>query len=218
MKEKNESGLKIDCPKVISEIEGFIKSKVESLNRRGVVLGLSGGLDSTVVAYLGVRSLGNQEVFGLFLPERDSSPESEKNALLVADKLGIKLQTKSLTENLKNLGTYSTPAAKTMKSELATHLLHKALSRIIGINPFFGKSQRQVCSTNDKIFHPSAGDAILSWWRRGVRSSKKLKLEVAGQACCLECPFGKFLLKSKSAQMGTPKDTFSRPSPDDFAS
>lgn len=136
MHKRNQSFLRINCAKTSLEIEGFIKSKVESLNRRGVVLGLSGGLDSTVVAYLGVRSLGNQEVFGLFLPERDSSPESEKDALLVADKLGIKLQTKSLTESLKDLGTYSTPAAKTMKSKLATHLLHKALSRIIGINLF----------------------------------------------------------------------------------
>lgn len=81
MQNKNESFLKVDCAKAVLEIEGFIKSKVEALNRRGVVLGLSGGLDSTVVAYLSARSLGNQKVFALFLPERDTSAESKKGCL-----------------------------------------------------------------------------------------------------------------------------------------
>jgi NAD+ synthase len=94
MQNKNESILSINCVESISKIEGFIKDKIESLNRRGAVLGLSGGLDSTVVAYLAVRSLGNQKVFGLFLPERDSSPESEKDAFLVADKLRMKIRGK----------------------------------------------------------------------------------------------------------------------------
>jgi NAD+ synthase len=131
MQNRNESCLQINCVKTALEIEEFIKSKVESLKRRGVVLGLSGGLDSTVVAYLSVRSLGKDKVFALFLPERDSSPESKKDAFLVADKLGIKLEMKSLTESLKNLGTYSTPAAKTMKSRLPTRLLHQSLSKIM---------------------------------------------------------------------------------------
>jgi NAD+ synthase len=136
MQNKNESVLSINCVESISKIEGFIKDKVESLNRKGVALGLSGGLDSTVVAYLAVRSLGNQKVFGLFLPERDSSPESEKDAILVADKLGMKLEVKSLTISLKNLGAYSTPAAKTMKSKLSTRLLQQALSKVLGRSLF----------------------------------------------------------------------------------
>jgi hypothetical protein len=44
MQNKNESILSINCIESISKIEGFIKDKIETLNRRGVVLGLSGGL------------------------------------------------------------------------------------------------------------------------------------------------------------------------------
>jgi len=59
MQNKNESHLRIDCAKTVSEIEEFIKSKVESLACRGVVLGLSEGLDSALGAYDTIRSLGN---------------------------------------------------------------------------------------------------------------------------------------------------------------
>lgn len=136
MQNKNESFLKINCVKSVSEIERFIKSKLEDLNRRGVVLGLSGGLDSTVVAYLSVRSLGKEKVFALFLPERDSSPESEKDALLVRDELRIRLEIKSLTQCLKTLGCYSTPISKALKTKISTSLPYKTLSKTAGINFF----------------------------------------------------------------------------------
>jgi NAD+ synthase len=128
--------LRIDCAKSASEIEGFIKSKVEALNRKGVVLGLSGGLDSTVVAHLAVRSLGKEKVSALFLPERDTSPESEKDAFLVRDKLGIRLDIKSLTECLKALGCYSTQVSKMLKTKIGTGLPYKLLSETVGINFF----------------------------------------------------------------------------------
>lgn len=128
--------LKINCVESVSEIERFIKSKVEGLNRNGVVLGLSGGLDSTVVAYLSVRSLGKNKVFALFLPERDSSAESEKDVLLVRDKLGIRLEIKSLTPCLKTLGCYSTSVSKALKTKMFTRLSYKALSKTTGLNFF----------------------------------------------------------------------------------
>ena len=46
------------------------------LRRKGVVVGVSGGIDSSVVAGLAVRALGKERVFALFTPETDSSSDS----------------------------------------------------------------------------------------------------------------------------------------------
>ncbi len=60
-----------------------------SLHRRGVVLGLSGGVDSSLSAALSVRAFGPQRVLGLFMPERDSADDSLTLGRLVAEHLGI---------------------------------------------------------------------------------------------------------------------------------
>ena len=56
-------------------------------HRKGAVVAMSGGVDSSVVATMAVRVLGKGRVLGLFLPERDSSPDSLRLAQLVARSL-----------------------------------------------------------------------------------------------------------------------------------
>lgn len=57
---------------------------------RGVVVGLSGGLDSSVVAYLCVKALGSERVLGLILPDSDVTPKGDfDDALMIAENLGI---------------------------------------------------------------------------------------------------------------------------------
>ena len=80
---------------------------IDRLRRKGVVLGLSGGIDSAVTAALCVRALGKERVFGLFMPETDSSPESLRYGKLVADALGIRTQTEDITTILKAAGCYT---------------------------------------------------------------------------------------------------------------
>lgn len=82
--------LKIDCAQAAAQIEAAIRSIVAGdLRRRGVVLGLSGGIDSSVSAALSVRALRKQRVLGLFMPETDSDPESLRLGQLLAGTLGI---------------------------------------------------------------------------------------------------------------------------------
>lgn len=83
--------LRIDPPKEAARIQAAIRDAVfQDLRRKGVVLGLSGGVDSSVVAALCVCALGEDRVLGLFMPEADSSPDSLRLGLLVANTLGIK--------------------------------------------------------------------------------------------------------------------------------
>jgi NAD+ synthase len=82
--------LQIDPARETERIVAAIREQVTaSLRRRGVVLGLSGGIDSSVCAALCARALGPKRVLGLLMPEHDSSSDSEDLGRLLAEHLGI---------------------------------------------------------------------------------------------------------------------------------
>lgn len=128
--------MKIDCEKTTAQIINFIQKKKDVLNKNGLVVGLSGGIDSTVVAYLAVKALGKDEVFGLILPERDSDPQSKKDALLVADNLKIKTKIISITQALKILRCYESISAKVLKNRYSTYFFHQLTKIAKGKQPF----------------------------------------------------------------------------------
>jgi NAD+ synthase len=99
--------LEIDAPKVIGEIEAKIRDSVFfDLKRKGVVLGLSGGIDSSVAAALCAKALGNERVLGLLMPEADSSADSLRLGRLVADNLQIRTALEDIGPILKAAGCY----------------------------------------------------------------------------------------------------------------
>lgn len=99
--------LKIDASKVAEQIEGGIREGVcRQLKRKGVVLGLSGGIDSSVAAALCVRALGSERVLGLFMPEAESSPDTTRLAHLLADFLRIRTVLEDISPILKAAGCY----------------------------------------------------------------------------------------------------------------
>jgi NAD+ synthase len=76
------------------------------LHRRGFVIAMSGGVDSSVCAALAVRAVGPERVFGLLLPERDSSSDSTNRGSLLAEQLGIEYQIVNIAPTLQALGCY----------------------------------------------------------------------------------------------------------------
>ena len=76
------------------------------LNRRGLVVAMSGGIDSSVCAALAVQAVGPKKVYGLLLPERDSSPDSMRRGRLLAEHLGIEYAVEDITAALEALGCY----------------------------------------------------------------------------------------------------------------
>ncbi|MEE9442364.1 MAG: NAD(+) synthase [candidate division Zixibacteria bacterium] len=82
--------LRIDAEQEAEFIARTIKRQVrQDLKRGGVVVGISGGIDSSVVAALCVKALGPEKVLGVMLPEKESSPDSKNLAQILADGLGI---------------------------------------------------------------------------------------------------------------------------------
>jgi NAD+ synthase len=100
--------LRIDPAAEAARIEHALRGQVlRQLRRRGVVLGLSGGVDSSVVAALCVRALGPRRVFGLFMPERDTDPDSLYLGRLLARRFGIDSAVEDLTPMLDAAGCYA---------------------------------------------------------------------------------------------------------------
>lgn len=102
----NKDVLKIDCKEEIERTCSFIKEQTIAMKRDGIVIGLSGGIDSALATELCVKALGKDRVSGLILPEKDSSPVSAKFAKKQAEGLGIEYETVDITPTLESFGTY----------------------------------------------------------------------------------------------------------------
>jgi len=74
--------------------------------RQGVIVALSGGIDSSVVGALCVHALGKDKVFGLLMPEQDSSEDTLRLSWLIADSLGIETHHEDITAVLDAVGCY----------------------------------------------------------------------------------------------------------------
>ena len=99
--------LRIDPAAVAGAIEHDLRDAViQRLRRRGVVVGLSGGIDSSVVAALAVRALGADRVIGLLMPEAESSGDSLRLGRALAGAYGIRVCVEDITATLEATGCY----------------------------------------------------------------------------------------------------------------
>jgi NAD+ synthase len=104
--EFNKDILKLDSKSEVERICEFIRQELRDMKRDGAVVGLSGGIDSALSAALCVKALGKEKVFGLILPEKESSPISAEYAAKYARQLGIETETIDITPTLEAFGTY----------------------------------------------------------------------------------------------------------------
>ncbi len=102
----NNDILKLNCASETERICAFIREQLRAMRRDGIVIGISGGIDSALSAALSVKAIGKDKVLGLILPDKDSSPESEEFACKHAKNLGIKVEKIDITPVLEAFGTY----------------------------------------------------------------------------------------------------------------
>jgi len=99
--------LRMDAAAEVNRISSFLREQVpNTLRKRGVVVGVSGGVDSAVVLSLAVRALGGSRVLALMLPDRDSEAVSEQLALAVTGRLGVETIREDITAALEGFGCY----------------------------------------------------------------------------------------------------------------
>jgi NAD+ synthase len=102
-----DSALRFDAEQERQQIQARMREIVIGFRRRGCVVAISGGIDSSVCAALSVGALGPGRVFGLLLPERDSSGTSTARGRELARHLGINYAVHDIAATLDAIGCYT---------------------------------------------------------------------------------------------------------------
>ena len=136
--------LKIDEEKVTETIVNFIREYTEKAGKNKVVIGLSGGVDSSVVAKLATMALGNENVHALFLPDISTPLDDFEHARMMAKLLDIDYRTIDLSPMIHAI----TNACNEM-NEIALGNI-KARVRMIFLYQFANTNNALVCGTSNK--------------------------------------------------------------------
>ena len=99
--------LTIDPAKEVEQLSEFIVDQVNAFRKKGVIVGLSGGIDSACMAALAVHALGKDKVVGLILPEKESNPISSEFAIKHARALGIEHREIDITSTVDSVVRYA---------------------------------------------------------------------------------------------------------------
>jgi NAD+ synthase len=103
----SKATLSIDPAKETDKIVAALREQLRGpLRKRGLVLGLSGGIDSSVCAALAARAVGAKNVYALFMPENDSDPESLRLGRTIAETFGIDSIVEDIGPSLQAMGCY----------------------------------------------------------------------------------------------------------------
>lgn len=118
--------LDIDSEKVTKDIQKYIRSLMKEKKNSHIILGLSGGIDSAVLAVLAVGAVGADMVRAYYLKDRDSEKESQEKAQLLADWLGFKLEVQDISHVMKEDGIYS---PLIMRISTIAHFINRMIQR-----------------------------------------------------------------------------------------
>ena len=140
--------LEMNWRNVEDRIKNFIKDYVEKTGAEGVVLGLSGGIDSCTAAAISALALGGDKVLGLLLPEKETRNKRDmEHARKVAEKFSFKTQLIDITKTLENF--YKSIPIFDVKDKIAKGNI-KARTRMIYIYYYANTLNMLVCGSSDK--------------------------------------------------------------------
>jgi NAD+ synthase len=142
------STLDLNWPDTKAKLVRFITDYVEKCHANGVVIGLSGGIDSSTVAALSAFALGEKRVLGLMLPEKETYNTTDiRHARLVAKKFKIETKKCDITPALEAL-YHSIPTFDPLERVCKGNV--KARTRMIYIYYYANRLDRIVCGSSDK--------------------------------------------------------------------
>lgn len=138
-----------DPDETIERIVRFLRTHVERIGARNLVVGMSGGLDSSVTAALCARALGGKRTLGFCLPEAETrSPRSMHDAKEVARKFGIRFKTLDITDLVQGAASLLHPSKK--RESAISHGNLKARLRAMILYYHANTSRALVVGTGDK--------------------------------------------------------------------
>ena len=142
------SVLEIDLPEAENRITRFIREYVKESGAKGIVLGLSGGVDSNTIAALSSLAIEGEHVTGLLLPEQETCNQKDTDdAMVIAKKFGLKTQICDITNILESFSKaipIFDPQDKLCKGNV------KARTRMVCLYYYANKLNKIVCGSSDK--------------------------------------------------------------------
>jgi NAD+ synthase len=142
---KLDIDLSIDPKEVTTIIKDFIKTYVKNSSAKGIVLGLSGGVDSIVTALLCKESFGKNNVSCLFLPEETTPDIDKKHFDLIVKKFELLYEKKDISEVIDSISKGSI-----IKPDKFAHANIKARARMILLFEYANMKNFLVCGTSNK--------------------------------------------------------------------
>jgi NAD+ synthase len=140
--------LDLDWSEVETKIKRFIKDYVEKSAAKGLVLGLSGGIDSCTTAALSALAIGGDKILGLLLPEQETyNVKDVEHARLVAERFGFKTELIDFTSTLEAFYT-SIPIFESTDKICKGNI--KARARMIYVYYYANRLSMLVCGSSDK--------------------------------------------------------------------
>jgi len=140
--------LEIDFSETQKRICRFIKEYVKNTGAKGIVLGLSGGIDSATIAALSSLAIGGENVLGLMLPENENFNQKDvDDAKGVADQFHLETQVCDISDALN--GIYGTIPVFDQSDKICKGNV-KARTRMIYLYYYANKQSRIVCGSSDK--------------------------------------------------------------------
>ncbi|MEW6075293.1 MAG: NAD(+) synthase [Candidatus Omnitrophota bacterium] len=125
------------------KVIGWLKQQIKATRAKGIVLGLSGGVDSSVVAALAKEAVGNASVLALILP-CESQAQDRKDALALAKRLGLRTKELDLSGAYRGLLKILPPGSRLARSNLKSRL------RMAVLYYFANTYNYLVCGTSNK--------------------------------------------------------------------
>src|SRR5674476_495576 len=161
MENKNQFSRNIiqlnDIENVADNICAKLKEDViHVLRRKGGVVGISGGIDSSVTLALAVRAFGAENIIGVMLPEKDSNPDSRMLAQKLADKFGVKTVVEDISAALHGFQCYSrrdeavkriipayNPLTDKMKIGIPVEIIEKNLPPVFHVTVIYANGMQE---------------------------------------------------------------------------
>ncbi len=143
-----EQSLALDLPTATTRIKRFIRDFVEKTKTNGLVIGLSGGIDSSTAAALAALAIGGDKISALNMPEEENWNETDINhAKRVAEKFDLELETVDITPVLKEY--FKAIPVYDEKDKLSKGNI-KARTRMICLYYYANRLGKVVCGSSDK--------------------------------------------------------------------
>ena len=140
--------LRIDEESTVEAIAAYMQNLYNRHSARGVLIGLSGGIDSAFLATLAVHTFGKDAVHAAYLYDRDSERVLALNARRMVDWLGIELEAQSIEPEMRARGIYAPLIMRSRRlSQYLNRFIHRFYCLVLGETPFLSSLR----AGNDEI-------------------------------------------------------------------